>query len=247
VEGKSAISEVTKETNMKTRRQFIKAGFKTLGLMGILLMPFISGFRWAWGKTGKITLPKGTKKETLIQKNPADLDTRNLEPTPLDEFGTMGLTDHKEDLNTWRLTVDGCVENPLDMSYEQLISLPVIERDVLLICPGVFANHGRWKGISIKELLRKAQLRTDPTHVTFRGPKPPYENVQTYPIADVHSDKVFLAYQVNGRRLPEKHGFPLRVVAEGYYGYDWIKYVHKLTVEKIESQSEVDGKDLPNS
>ncbi len=47
---------------------------------------------------------------------------------------------------------------------------------------------------------------------------------------DVISNRVFLAYQVNGEVLPRRHGFPLRVVAEGYYGYDWVKYVRKITV-----------------
>jgi sulfoxide reductase catalytic subunit YedY len=43
---------------------------------------------------------------------------------------------------------------------------------------------------------------------------------------------VFLATHVNGTVLPRKHGFPLRVVAEGYYGSEWVKYVGKLTVER---------------
>ena len=52
-----------------------------------------------------------------------------------------------------------------------------------------------------------------------------------YPIEDVLSDTVFLAYGVNGKTLPQEHGFPLRVVAEGTYGSDWVKYVYGLEVE----------------
>ncbi|UCD32648.1 MAG: molybdopterin-dependent oxidoreductase [Desulfobacterales bacterium] len=59
------------------------------------------------------------------------------------------------------------------------------------------------------------------THVTFSGPKKRYEKVERFPIEDVFSSKVFLAYGVNGEALPQKHGFPLRVVAEGYYGDFW--------------------------
>jgi DMSO/TMAO reductase YedYZ molybdopterin-dependent catalytic subunit len=55
--------------------------------------------------------------------------------------------------------------------------------------------------------------------------------VQRFPLADINSDKVFLAYLVNGEILPEKHGFPLCVVAEDYYDYDWIKYVYSITAE----------------
>ncbi len=39
-----------------------------------------------------------------------------------------------------------------------------------------------------------------------------------------------LAYGVNGRILPKKHGFPLRIVAEGYYGYNWVKYAYRVNV-----------------
>ncbi|MFH1083362.1 MAG: molybdopterin-dependent oxidoreductase [Pseudomonadota bacterium] len=46
------------------------------------------------------------------------------------------------------------------------------------------------------------------------------------------ADKIFLAYQVNGVPLPQKHGFPLRLVAEDHYGHEWVKYVHRITVEK---------------
>ena len=45
-------------------------------------------------------------------------------------------------------------------------------------------------------------------------------------------NKVFLAYEVNGQRLPQKHGFPLRVVAEDHYGFQWVKYVSSLTVNR---------------
>ena len=51
-------------------------------------------------------------------------------------------------------------------------------------------------------------------------------------MADILSDKVFLAYEVNGKALPRKHGFPLRVVAEDHYGSEWVKYVDKITVER---------------
>ncbi len=58
------------------------------------------------------------------------------------------------------------------------------------------------------------------------------EKVEKFPIADIRSDKVFLAYQINGERLPQKHGFPLRIVAEDYYGNDWVKYVYKIEAIK---------------
>jgi DMSO/TMAO reductase YedYZ molybdopterin-dependent catalytic subunit len=219
---------------MKTRRQMLKV---CATLFGLCLTPISSIVKWAWCATKKTVLPRNTPRESLINKNPADLDTRNLEITPLEEFRTMGLDDHKEDVDSWRLEVTGHVANPKAFSYQEIVALPSIERNVLLICPGVFVNHGKWKGISAKALLDKAGWREDTTHLTFRGPKSRYESLQRYPIADIVSDRVFLAYQVNGQPLPEKHGFPLRVVAEGYYGYDWVKYVCSVTAEKISTES----------
>ena len=62
-----------------------------------------------------------------------------------------------------------------------------------------------------------------------------YENLQRFPLADVLSDKVFLSYKVNGQVLPKEHGFTLRLVAEDYYGFDWIKYVDNVAVDRIEA------------
>jgi sulfoxide reductase catalytic subunit YedY len=222
---------------METRRKFMKklVGFFTL--IGLLLNPFFVGIRSGMTKAKKIILPKGTKRESLIGKNPSDLDARNLEITPLEDFGTMGLSSHEVDLGAWRLEMSGHLKNPLRLTYRDVTSLPSIERKVLQICPGFFANHGRWKGISIGELLKKGEVEDGVTHVTLKGPRGSNENLQRFPIEDILSNKVFLAYQVNGQILPQKHGFPLRTVAEGYYGYDWIKYVDQITVEKIHESS----------
>ena len=222
------------ETRMETRREFIKLAIRSLAVLGFLFGSSFSGVRWILAKTKKVILPRGTKRESLVNKNPADLDASNLKVTPLKDFGTMGLTDHGVNLDTWRLEVTGHLKKPLSFHYSQLTELPTIERNVLLICPGFFANHGTWKGISIKELFRRAEVKVGVTHVTIGGPKGPYEKVMRCSIKDVLSDKVFLAFGVNGEDLPQKHGFPLRVVAEDYYGYDWVKYVYRVTAERIE-------------
>ena len=212
---------------MDTRRSFIQWLFGSLLGSGVLLGPLLSAMPRAWAASRKV-LAKGTKRESLIQENPAALDTTNLEITPLEAFGTMGPTDRVVDLAAWRLEVTGKVKRPLSLTYAQLIALPAIEREVLLICPGVFANHGRWKGFSLAGLLRQADLDRNARRVTIetRGQK-----TARFPLADILTDKIFLAYQVNGKELPRKHGSPLRVVAEDYYGSDWVKYVDRISVE----------------
>ena len=218
---------------MKERRRFLKIAFGCLSVIGLAFSPLYSGIRWAVAQTRKKILPRGTPRESLVEENPASVDPRNLDITPLKAFGTMGLEDQDVNLEKWRLVITGEVKTPLALTYEEIKALPAIERDVLLICPGVFANYGQWKGISVRELLKMANAKPGVTHVTVRGPEGSYESLQRYPIEDILSDKVFLAYQVNGEILPRKHGFPLRAVAEDYYGFDWIKYVYKVTFDKI--------------
>jgi sulfoxide reductase catalytic subunit YedY len=80
-------------------------------------------------------------------------------------------------------------------------------------------------------LLEKAQMQTGVTHVTFSAPRGAGGNEATFPLTDIISDRVFLAYGVNSVTLPKKHGFPLRLVAEGYPGSVWVKYVSRVRLD----------------
>lgn len=217
---------------MENRRQFLKKSLGFMGCAGIFFLPLSAFVQRAYGKAKRIILPKGTKLNSLIQRNPKSLDTGNLEITPIEDFETMGITDYKVDLSKWRLIVEGAVEKPLKLAYEEMKKLPSVENEVLLICPGVFAIHGRWKGIVMERLLEEAKMEKGATHVTFFGPEGNDEKVERFPMDDILKGKVFLAYGVNGKPLPRKHGFPLRIVARDRYGGDWVKYVYKATVEK---------------
>lgn len=216
---------------MNRRRRFLKLSLELISSTILLFSPLFSWIRFAHAKIQKVILPKDTPRENLAYKNPAELDTRNLDITPLEDFKTMGITDHQTVLDNWRLEVSGHVDRPLHLRYSEILTLPTIERDVLLICPGIFANHGRWKGISMSALLQAVKVKDIGTLVTFRGPEGEYEKVEQFQIKDILSNKVFLAYGVNGKALPQKHGFPLRVVAEGHFGFNWLKYVYKITID----------------
>jgi len=223
---------IQKEIAMEKRRQFIKRMLGFFAGMGVFFSPLATGLRLVWAKVKKVILPKGTRMESLVGKNPADLDTQNLDLTPLEEFETMGLDDHQVDLNKWQLEIGGLVQRTIKLAYSQVVEIPSVKRDILLICPGFFAYHARWEGVSVAKLLEMAQVSPEVTHVSFSGPKGSYEKTERFPIEDIRSGNVFLAYHVNDKVLPKKHGFPLRVVAEGYYGGDWVKYVYKVTAQK---------------
>ena len=218
---------------MKTRRTFIQAMIRLAAAVGVFLSPALTLVQSAVARVRKVILPKGTDLNSLINRNPRSLDTRNLEPIPVEKFGVMGLQDHRVELERWRLEIVGQVKKPLQLTYDELVQLPPIQRDVLLICPGVFSNFGRWTGVSVQTLLKMAEAEKDATHITVRGPQGTYEKVQRFPLSEIEEDRVFLAYAVNDKALLTKHGFPLRAVAEGYYGFDWIKYVYRLEVDRI--------------
>jgi sulfoxide reductase catalytic subunit YedY len=144
----------------------------------------------------------------------------------------MGETDYRGYLEDWRLEISGHVETPVTLTFQEVLSLPSIEKNVLLICPGFFTNHGRWKGISLGKLIQKCGIKSRVTQVQIFGQDGEKEKKRFFPIGEVQSEDVFLAYAVNDVILPEKHGAPLRVVAGDYYGSDWIKYVHKISLER---------------
>jgi len=178
----------------------------------------------------KRVLPADTDLQSLRNVNPKSLDTHKLPIMPLERFRTMGEVKSAFDRKRWRLTIDGKVSHALSLTYDALRVRPAITRDVLLICPGVFVNHGRWKGISVGALLKEARPLRDAKAVVFHTDTVSYQRTERFDITEANTDQIFLAYGVNGQDLPEKHGFPLRVVAEGHYGATWVKYVRRVEV-----------------
>ena len=159
--------------------------------------------------------------------NPAKVDNRNLEIDPLDQFGTMGPTDVAIDVKSYRLKVTGKVGRPLSLSYDQILTYPSLTETVLLICPGVFSINGRWTGVHVKDLIQEAQIKEKAQYIDIKGAQ---EKSVRIPLEMIQQKKIFLAYRVNGVTLPRKHGFPLRLVYEDAYGFDWVKYVDEVVV-----------------
>jgi DMSO/TMAO reductase YedYZ molybdopterin-dependent catalytic subunit len=212
---------------MLTRRNFTKNILKAstavwLGLGGFLQV--------AWAETKRRLLPKGTSAESLSNKHPRDIDASQLEVTPLERFGTMGRTDFQVDIEDWRLKVIGKVDHPLSLTYKEVTSLPMVERKELLICPGFFSYQALYRGVMLDVLLKKAGLQQGVQKVVIGGPKGGRLKRESFSMAEIKAGRVFLAWLVNGRPLPVKHGYPLRAVAPDRYGDDWVKYVTKVEV-----------------
>jgi len=212
---------------MWTRRTILKRLF-WISSSGLIfhfpsLIKFVST---AWAKA-KQPLPKGFPKNQLLNMNPEEIDNRNLEVDPIEKFGTMGPTDVAVDLKSYRLKVTGKVGRPLSLSYDQILKYPSLTEVILLICPGFFANNGRWTGMNLKNLLQEAQIKKEAQYIDINGAN---EKGVRIPLKTINQKRIFLAYRVNGETLPQKHGFPLRLVYENAYGYDWVKYVDEIVV-----------------
>jgi len=204
---------------MFTRRWLLKTGF-FVSLLSVYLHPFLV----VWAKMKKI-LPKGFSREILKDMHPEEVDNRNLEIDPIEKFGIMGTSDISIDLNKYRLKVGGKVKRPLSISYDQILKYPQITESVLLICPGFFAYNARWTGIGIEVIIRETQPEKGSQNIEVKGVDGKTVKI---PLSKLNQKRIFLAYRVNGEKLPERHGFPLRLVYEDAYGSEWVKYVNEL-------------------
>ena len=214
------------EIVMRTRRGFLEKSI-WVSLGGFLLASSLGRFASkAWAKAKQL-LPKGFPKSRLLNMNPAEIDNRNLEVDPLNQFGTMGSTEIAIDSKTVQIKVTGKVGLPLSLSYAQVLKHPSQTETVLLICPGFFSNNGRWTGVNLKSLLQEAQIKAGAQYIEVVGDDQKRVRIA---LRELNEKKIFLAYRVNGETLPRKHGFPLRLVYEDAYGTDWVKYVKEVVV-----------------
>jgi DMSO/TMAO reductase YedYZ molybdopterin-dependent catalytic subunit len=210
------------------RRQFTLFLAALAGRIAVACTPLGLFLNKVWAQARRRLLSPQTEVGSLIYEDPDQLDPRNLPITPIAKFDTMGQTEYRVDVAKWRLNIGGAVARPQTLTLEQIKALPAIEHKVLLICPGAFAYYARWRGVSMKVLLQQAGVSSRATHVDVSGPPGESERIERFGLDEVETQKVFLAYGVNDVALPEKHGFPLRVVAQDHIGSEWVKFVDKI-------------------
>lgn len=131
-------------------------------------------------------------------------------------------------LERFQLVVDGLVENPLSLSWEQIKAQNAVTTDTsFMYCVEGWEVWGVWKGVSVAELLKQAKLQESATHVMFHGAD---GYTTAMPVDYLLNYNTLLAYDVNGAPLKTHDGFPLRLTAFGLFGYKWAKYVSRLEV-----------------
>jgi DMSO/TMAO reductase YedYZ molybdopterin-dependent catalytic subunit len=136
---------------------------------------------------------------------------------------------------TWRLRIDGLVEQPLDLSYAQLLALPKAEQVSTFHCvTGWVVKQVRWGGVRFHDLLASARPRPRAAALHLISAETPYDDYLG--MDQVWLRDVMLAYEMDGKPLPREHGAPARVVIPEMYGYKNVKWVQQIElVEKAGS------------
>jgi len=135
------------------------------------------------------------------------------------------------DVDAWTLSVDGAVAEPLELDYVALADDD--ERRAVLDCTSGWYSEHDWRGVTVGSLLEAADVDDDAAWVSFRS-------VTGYrwslPLAEAR--EALLASRVDGERLSHGHGFPLRLVAPGRRGFQWVKWVEAVRVTRRRDHAE---------
>ena len=124
--------------------------------------------------------------------------------------------------STWQLRIHGMVDKPITLTFDDLIRRPMLEHDVTLTCVaeavgGGYIGNARWQGILLADVLREAGIQSGADQIVMRDVKGMTIGVATDPVMD--GRKSMLAVGMNGQLLPAEHGYPVRAVIPGLYGY----------------------------
>jgi len=125
-------------------------------------------------------------------------------------------------VDSWKLSIDGLVDNPLELTFQDLLDRPQIERHITLSCVsnqvgGDLVGNARWQGVRLADILDEAGLQDGAEQVVSRS-------VDGWtcgsPIEAIMDGRdAMLAIAMNGEPLPADHGYPVRIVVPGLFGY----------------------------
>ncbi len=229
------------------RRRFLWTGVAAVGVAG------------ASGEIGRLLIGRADASESraavripapadLAPPIPAgaDLAVPGLGPflTPNDRFYRVdtALFVPSVTAERWTLKVHGMVERPITLDYRRLLERPLIERDVTLTCVsnevgGRYIGNARWIGAPLKALLDEAGVAPQATQIVSRSVDGFTVGTPTAIVMDGRD--AMLAVAMNGRPLPIEHGFPVRMIVPGLYGYvsatKWVVDLELTTFEAYDA------------
>ncbi len=152
--------------------------------------------------------------------------------TPNDQFYcvTKNIVDPRVDEGLWHLEITGLVQNPRTYRLQDLRAMSMTDQETTLMCisngldAGLMSN-AVWQGIPMGNLLLTAGLLPDAKKVRMYG----VDNYSdTIPIAKAKDTTTLIAFKMNGEDLPDRHGFPARVIVPGYFGEKHVKWLTRI-------------------
>lgn len=134
-------------------------------------------------------------------------------------------------VDRWNLEIAGLVSRPAKLTYDSIRGLPSIERYHTLECisnevGGDLISNAKWRGVPLRDVLRQAgDVSSKTVRVAFRCADGYSEAI---PLADAMHPETLLVYEMNGERLPNSHGFPVRLLVPGLFGMKNPKWITKI-------------------
>jgi DMSO/TMAO reductase YedYZ molybdopterin-dependent catalytic subunit len=152
--------------------------------------------------------------------------------TPNDRFYvvTKNIIDPNPTKAAWRLTVDGAVEKPRTYNFDDIASLPSVEQEMTLGCisngiGGGLMSNAVWKGTPLRNLLEDVDPKSGVMDVLVHAVDGYTHDVRFEKIME---ETTILAYEMNGEPLPQRHGYPARILVPGYYGEGSVKWINRI-------------------
>jgi DMSO/TMAO reductase YedYZ molybdopterin-dependent catalytic subunit len=123
---------------------------------------------------------------------------------------------------SWKLTIDGLVDRPMELTFDDLLERPQIERLITLSCVsnevgGDLVGNALFQGVRLADILNEAGLQEGAEQVVSRSIDGWTCGSPTEVVMDGRD--AMLAIAMNGEPLPAQHGYPVRIVVPGLYGY----------------------------
>jgi DMSO/TMAO reductase YedYZ molybdopterin-dependent catalytic subunit len=193
---------------------------------------------------GSISLPRPSDPAGAFPKG---LDARIPGITPfrtsaadfyrVDTRLSLPIVDH----SSWELVIDGDVRRSQSFSYEDLLAMPLIERDITLTCVsndigGPYIGGARWLGVPLRALLDRAGVGTSADQILSTDVDG--MTISTPLVLATDGRDAMIAVGMNGAPLPRAHGFPARMVVPGLYGFiSACKWISTMTLTTYDADS----------
>ena len=232
---------------MGRRQFFILAGIASASAVVVGIASRAVSMTVASVATIRDALKLPAPKSTVTVPKGAELDIPGLSTlfTPNKDFYRVdtALTVPTIDPSTWRLVIDGMVDQRVEMSFQDILDMGLDEYAITLTCVsnevgGDLVGNAKWLGVPLRDVLKKAGVKSGADMVLSKSVDGYTASTPLSSLTDDNIDAI-LAVGMNGEPLPLEHGFPVRMVVPGLYGYvsatKWLTELKVTTFDKDEA------------